>query len=325
MTLSTGQNIILTLTGSSHGEFVGGILKNFPKGVTIDFDLIAKDLSRRKPGAYGTPRKEEDMPVFLSGITNGKTDGGEIIFQVKNNNVRATDYEHFKGYFRPSHADYPYYAKYGEDSLQFKDMASARMFLSVVIAGSFCKMFLKQKGISVNANVVEIGGIDYINNRSEAEKLLKSAAENSDTLGGMIRCEITGVKAGIGEPVFDKLSANLAKAVMSIPSAVSFSIGGTLNRHSMKGSQDIDNWNNDFTTLTNHSGGINAGISNGMPIVFFAGFHAVHTLSKQMTLIGEKGDLLTKNINGRHDVCALLRTSVITESMAALTITDYLI
>ncbi|MBR1774974.1 MAG: chorismate synthase [Bacteroidales bacterium] len=322
MNMNIGKNIILTLTGSSHGEFVCGIMKNFPKDIAVDFDLIAKDLQRRKPQAYGTPRKEDDMPVFLSGITNGKTDGGEIIFQVKNKNVRVQDYDDFCGYFRPSHADYPYYIKYGEDKLADKDTASARMFLPVVIAGCFCKMFLRQQGISVQAQVVEVGGIDYINSRSAAEELLSAIAKQGDTLGGMIKCEVTGVNAGVGEPVFDKISANLAKAVMSIPSAVSFSLGDTLNRHNLKGSEDIDTWSSDFTTKTNHCGGINAGITNGMPVVFFAGFHAVHTLHKEMTLIGEKGDLLTRQINGRHDICAVLRTPVIVESVAALTISD---
>ncbi|MBO6118731.1 MAG: chorismate synthase [Bacteroidales bacterium] len=325
MTMTTGNNIILTLTGSSHGDFVGGILKNFPADIAVDFNLIADDLQRRKPQIFGTPRKEDDEPEFLSGIADGITDGADIVFKVKNTDVKVKDYENFAGYFRPSHADYPYYIKYGEDSLRYKDAASARMFLPVVIAGSFCKMFLKQKGISVNAEVTEIGGIDFINNRDKAEKLLNDVLNTGDTVGGAVKCTINGLKAGIGNPVFDKLQSNLAKTVMNIPSAVSFSLGDIQDRHKIKGSEDIDNWNGDFSTKTNHSGGINAGISSGMPVVFYAGFHPVHTLGREMTLIGKNGELITRKIGGRHDICAVLRTPVIVESVAALTITDYIL
>ena len=319
-----GQEFILQVIGSSHGEYVGGIIKNCPKGINIDYDLIRKDIDRRRPQQFGTPRKEEDNVQFLSGITNNQTNGEDIKFISLNKNIRKQDYDRFKGYFRPSHADYPYFVLFKEDDLKYKDMASARMFLSVVIAGGIAKMFLREKGIKVSAIVSQIGGIDYIKERDKAEDLLKKVSNQKDTIGGKIRCEIKGIKAGLGDPIFNKISAMLAKNMMSIPSATSFSIGDIENRDTLLGSEDIDEWNSDFTTKTNHCGGINAGITNGMPVVFYVGLHAIHTLSQPMTLINKEGQRKQMLIEGRHDICQVLRTPVIVESLAAMTIMDFI-
>ncbi len=341
---SCGKYLKLTVTGSSHGDFVGGVLENCPQGVFIDRDLLSRELERRKPHAFGTPRKEDDEVIWLKGVENNETNGEKIVFEVKNKNIRPADYDKFRNEFRPSHADYVYYVKYGEDSLRHKDNASARMFLPVVVAGFIAKQILAKENISVSSDIVSLNGHE-VKKSSDIEKLVLNISEivlntdkimlntnfaNSDknfvdTFGGKIRCEIKGVKAGLGEPIFEKLSSNLAKAVMNIPSAVSFSIGEEENRDALLGSEDIDEWNDDFTTVTNHCGGINAGISNGMPIVFYAGFHAVHTLSAPMTLISKDGKKITKQISGRHDKAAILRTPVIVEAVSALVIADFLL
>ncbi len=322
---SFGQKFVVTITGSSHGEFVGGNIRNCPKGLRVDYDLITKDLDRRRPQKYGTSRNEIDKVEFLSGITNGKTDGSLIEFRIKNANVKTKDYTDFRGMFRPSHADYTYYIKFGNDSLDYKDNASARMFVPIVIAGSFAKMLLKPRGVEFSAYVTEIAGIDYLKHKIKVSKLLEEVYLNGDTLGGKVRCEIKGIPVGLGEPIFNKISAQLAKAMMSIPSAVSFSLGDIENRDKILGSKDIDEWDIDFTTTTNHSGGINAGITNGMPIIFNLGLHPVHTLRKDMTLLTKDGNLVTRTIAGRHDVCQVLRTPVIVENLAAILIADLMI
>ncbi|MBP3254512.1 MAG: chorismate synthase [Bacteroidales bacterium] len=330
--LSFGKNLVFSLTGSSHGEYTGGILCGIPKGVKIDEEFLNMQLQRRRPGKYGTKRKEDDCPEFLSGITGGITNGEKLEFRIKNQDVRKQDYKDFEGWFRPSHADYPYYIKYKEDSLQHKDMASARMYLPVTVAGTIARMWLLLQNVRIDAKAVRIGGIDTDGNEDKINFLIEQTLKNGDTLGGRIRCSITGVRAGLGEPVFDKISSSLAKAVMNIPSAVSFAMGDVLCREDLTGSTDIDNWTTgqegkteDFKTSTNHCGGVNAGITNGMPIVFYAGFHAVHTLGKAMTLISKDGELKQQSINGRHDMCAVLRTPVIVESVAALVIADYML
>ncbi|MBR1625876.1 MAG: chorismate synthase [Bacteroidales bacterium] len=319
-----GKSFKIEVTGSSHGEFVGGIITNCPKGLLIDYALIEHDLERRKPGRFGTQRTEDDKVVFLSGIKDGITDGNSIEFKILNHNVRKEDYDKFRDFFRPSHADYPYYMKYGEDNLRYKDAASARMFLPIVVAGSIAKIFLRKEGISFNAYVSEIGGIDCIYDYDHVEELLEEVSRQQDTIGGKVRCEIVGVKAGLGEEIFDKISSNLAFAMMTVPSAVNFSLGDIPDRDTLYGSEDIDEWNDDFSTKTNHCGGVNAGLTNGMPIVFTVGFHAVHTLKKEMTLISRNGELKQVRIGGRHDICQVLRTPVIIESLAAMVITDFI-
>jgi chorismate synthase len=320
-----GEYFTLTITGSSHGGKIGGIIRNCPMDLKVEEDFIFNQVRRRKPKQYGTQRKEGDEVNFLSGFKNEITDGGEIIFEINNEDVRKQDYEDFKNFFRPSHADYTYFKKYGKDDLSFKDMASARMFLPVVVAGCFAKKILEREDISIDAKVIEVGGIDYLKHQLEVKNLMNILSAKGDTAGGKIKCVIKGVKAGLGEPIFEKISSNLAKQIMNIPSCCSFSIGETENRERLLGSEDIDNWNSDFTTKTNHCGGINAGITNGNPIIFTAGFHAIHTLKQQMTLISDKGEIIKRKIPGRHDISQIFRTPVIVESVAAMVLTDFIL
>ncbi|MBQ9312672.1 MAG: chorismate synthase [Bacteroidales bacterium] len=303
-----GEHYKLTLTGGSHSSFVGGIIEGCPVGLKIDYTLLLEDIDRRKPQKYGTLRKEQDTVVFLKGVKNGVIESSSIEFRIENKNVKISEYDSFQGFFRPSHADYTYYIKYGEDSLKHKDQASARMFLPCVVAGSLAKMILLQNGITINANVEQTGNL---------EKTLQG-----DSIGGKVICEIKGVKAGLGEPIFYKIQSMLARSMMSIPSAISFEIGDGLQRAFLSGSEDIDEWNTDFTTKTNHSGGVNAGISNGNPIVFHVGFHPVHTLQKSMRLINCSGRTQSRVINGRHDKAQIMRCPVIVECMAAMVILD---
>lgn len=320
-----GKYFIIEVTGSSHGKTVGGVIRNCPKGLEVSTDYIASEVLRRKPKKYGTQRKEGDEVVFLSGISSGITTGDNIVFEIQNEDVKTSDYDSFHNLFRPSHADYVYYKKYGKDDLLLKDMASARMFLPVVVAGCFAKKILEKHKITIEADVTEVAGIDYWNNQLEVKNLMNILAAKGDTAGGKIRCVIKGVWAGLGEPIFEKLSANLAKQIMNIPSCVGFSLGDVENRDRLLGSEDIDEWNNNFTTKTNHAGGINAGISNGNDIIFTSAFHAVHTLKQPLTLISDKGELVKQRVPGRHDICALFRTPVIVESVAAIVLVDYIL
>ena len=303
-----GEEFTLTLTGGSHSKTIGGIIEGCPIGLEIDYSLLKEDILRRKPQKYGTPRKEDDNVVFLSGVKDNKVVCSMVEFQISNNNVRIKDYEDFKGFFRPSHADYTYFVKYGEDSLQYKDHASARMFLPCVVAGALAKMFLKQYGISLSAKVDAMPSLEHV--------------ENGNTIGGKVKCEVFGVKAGWGEPVFYKIQSLLAKSMLSIPSAVSFELGDGVLRTNFLGKEDIDEWNEDFTTKTNHSGGVNAGISNGNTIVFSVGFHPVHTFEQPMNLISQQGKIEQRTISGRHDKAQILRCPVIVEAMAAMVFAD---
>lgn len=306
-----GEIFRLTISGGSHSSFVGGRLENCPIGLKIDFDFLQEEIQRRKPQKYGTARKEKDEVLFCSGVEHGEIVSSCVEFKIANKNVKTGDYDNFKGFFRPSHADYPYYVKYGEDSLKYKDQASARMFLPCVVAGALAKMFLKQRGITIHSTIEQMGDLQK--------------TDNGDSIGGKISCQIDGVKAGLGEPIFYKIQSMLARSMMSIPSAVSFEIGDGVKRTDYLGSEDIDEWNPDFTTKTNHSGGLNAGISNGNPIVFHVGFHPVHTLQKEMCLINHSGRTQTRVIGGRHDKAQILRCPVIVEAMAAITFADFVI
>ncbi len=324
MLLSLGQKFKVSLFGSSHGEFLGADIDGCPAGIVVNKAFLEEQVDRRKPKKYGTTRKEDDEVVFLSGITNQVTTGGRISFKIANKNVNKADYESFANWFRPSHVDYPYYVKTKEDSLQTKDISSARMFLPIVVAGCFAKWILESKNISIKAEVVEIGGLDYLKKQIEVKNLLNIVNANGATVGGKIRCIIKGMQAGVGEPVFNKISSMLAKNMMSIPSCYSFCLGRE-DRDRLLGSADIDKWNSDFSTKTNNSGGLNGGMTNGNDIVFITAFHAIHTLRQPLELINPNGQIKTMQIKGRHDVCQVFRTEVIVEAMAALTIVEYIL
>ncbi|MEE1097496.1 MAG: chorismate synthase, partial [Bacteroidales bacterium] len=225
--------------------------------------------------------------------------------------------------FRPSHGDFTYYKKYGINSSSGGGRASARETVSRVVAGALAKLFLRQFNIEFDSEIVEIGGIDYTQNKAEAEQRLQEALQNKDSLGGIIKCTIRNIPAGLGEPVFDKLSAVLAHATMSIPSAKSFEIGDGLESTKRNGSQDIDHWKETNGTLTNHSGGIQAGISNGEDIVFRIGFKPIASIGT-LRCKSKEGQIIEVANQGRHDLAPIFRTGVIVEAMAALTIADFI-
>lgn len=324
-----GEVFKLTILGSSHGEYVGGLLDGCPVGMKIDWELLNEDLERRKPGEYGTKRKEEDRVVFEQGVDKKDTIiSSTIRFIIKNTDVRKEDYDKFKDYFRPSHVDYVYYEKYGEDSLKYKDEASARMFLPCVVAGSLAKMYLKKYGYQVKAEVESVGKYQYPQEKEEIERELESL-KDTNTIGGKVLCRIQHPHISLGEPIFYKTQSMLAKAMMSIPSAVCFEIGDGIKRIERRGSQDIDQWAEDKTdnvlkTATNHCGGVNGGITNGNDIVFHVGFHPIYTLPSPMKLINKEGETKTINIEGRHDLAHILRCPIIVENLSTMVMLDLL-
>jgi len=324
-----GEVFKLTILGSSHGEYVGGLLEGCPIGMKIDKELLNKDIERRKPGIYGTKRKEEDKVVFEQGVDKqGIIVSSTIRFIIKNTDVRKEDYDKFKGYFRPSHVDSVYYEKYGEDSLKYKDKASARMFLPCVVAGSLAKMYLNKFGYQINAEVESIGQYQYPKDKEEIVRLLESI-KDSDTIGGKVLCRIQNPHISLGEPIFYKTQSMLARAIMNIPSAVSFEMGDGICRTERRGSQDIDQWteqktDNGLKTLTNHCGGVNGGITNGNDIVFHVGFHPIYTLPTTMKLINKEHQTKKIKIEGRHDLVHVLRCPIIVENLSAMVMLDLL-
>jgi chorismate synthase len=319
-----GKSFRLTTFGESHSTCLGGIIEGFPANQKIDYALLESELERRKSSStYSTPRIEEDKVVFLSGIENNISLGTPITFLIENKNIKKQDYDKLKTLFRPSHADYTYFSKYGINSSSGGGRASARETICRVVGGSFAKQFLSSYGIEINSEITHIGQFNYLTQRNQAEEALKEAKEKGDSLGGVIKCTINNVPKGLGEPIFDKLSATLAQAMISIPSAKSFEIGDGLESCKRLGSQDIDHWSQDFTTQTNHSGGIQGGISNGMQIVFSVGFKPIASIGTIRT-INPQGEIIEIENKGRHDCCQLFRARVVVEAMAALTIADFI-
>lgn len=302
MSNTYGTHFRLTTYGESHGPAVGAVIDGCPAGVAIDFDAITAALARRRIGA---PRQEEDEIEWLSGIKDGITLGTPIAFMVRNKNTRPEDYAAIEHLFRPGHADYTYYMKYGVRDHRGGGRASARETLARVVAGSIAMQLMPEVAISTSCQLSEV-------------------TEN-DTVGGAISCRITGVPIGIGEPIFNKLNAALASAMISIPSAIGFEMGDGFAAAKMKGSEYIDRWNADGSTQTNHCGGIQGGISNGMPIEFRVAFHPVVTIPQPVECLHEDGHLETVNIGGRHDRYHIERAAVVVESMAALCLINYLL
>lgn len=299
-----GTRFRVTTYGESHGLAVGAIIDGCPSGVKIDFAAIDNELMRRKgEGRETTTRNESDHVEFLSGLKDGITLGTPIAFSIQNVDARPDDYAQLEHCFRPGHADYTYYKKFGIRDHRGGGRASARETVARVVAGSIAKQVLSP--ISICAEVDELG--------------------NGDTRGGIVKCRIEGVKAGVGEPVFGKLNASLAAAMMSIPSAIGFEMGAGFAAARMNGEEYIDRWNENGTTTTNHCGGVQGGISNGMPIEFRVAFHPVVTLSQPVDCLTEDGQIITVDVGGRHDKCHVLRTPVIVESMAALCLINYIL
>jgi chorismate synthase len=344
---SYGTLYKLTTFGESHGPAIGGVIEGFPAGFEIDFEAIQYELDRRKPGQSKlvTQRKESDKVQFLSGIFEGKTTGTPIGFIIPNEDQKSKDYAHLKDTYRPSHADYTYDAKYGHRDYTGGGRSSARETASRVVAGALAKQFLIQQGIQITAFVDQIGGVKLaekeIDNAdftiveqnlvrcpnpekaSEMEQLIQEIKKQGDSIGGSVFCAISGVPAGLGEPVFDKLHAELGKAMLSINAVKGFELGSGFSSISMLGSVHNDEFIARGRTKTNYSGGVQGGISNGMPINFRTAFKPVATILTAQNSIDTAGNPVVVEGKGRHDACVVPRAVVIVESMAAIVLLDF--
>ena len=342
-----GKIFKLTTFGESHGKAIGGIIDGCPAGVSIDLNSLQHEMNRRKPGQSKivTQRKESDKVEFLSGIFEGITTGTPIGFVIHNSNQKSEDYEHIKNIYRPSHADYVYDKKYGLRDYRGGGRSSARETAARVVAGSIAKQFMS--GVQFYAFVSCVGELklenphlitnfSHIESNSvrcpdpkmadKMEKLINQIRMDGDSVGGVVSCVIKNVPIGLGEPVFDKLHAELGKAMLSINAVKGFEYGSGFEGASWLGSKHNDLFNKDGTTKTNYSGGIQGGISNGMDIYFNVAFKPVATIMKIQKSINKKGQEIDFSAKGRHDACVVPRAVPIVESMMALTLIDsYLI
>jgi len=343
---SFGKLFKLTSFGESHGQAIGGIIDGCPAGIQLDLEKIQTELNRRKPGqsAIVTQRKEPDTVEFYSGIFEGQTTGVPIGFVIKNANQKSKDYSHIKDTYRPSHADYTYDEKYGVRDYRGGGRSSARETACRVVAGALAKQFLR--GIQFNAFTASVGKIELNKAMKEldfnlietnavrcpdtasAEKMenyIKQIRKEGDTVGGTVQCVIRNMPKGLGEPVFDKLHAELGKAMLSINAVKGFEYGSGFEGTKMKGSDHNDLFNEDGTTKTNLSGGIQGGISNGMDIYFKVAFKPVATIMQKQETINKQGESVEMQGKGRHDPCVVPRAVPIVEAMAALVIADFLL
>ena len=312
-----GEHFRLTTFGESHGVAVGGVIDGCPSGLNIDFSLIEAQLARRRgDGCKGTTERNEcDRIEWLSGVMDGITLGTPIAFLIRNNDARSEDYDPLKDWQRAGHADYTYQAKYGIRDHRGGGRASARETVARVVAGSIARQLLAAEGINITTEW-------------SAER---NVSEN-DTVGGTVRCTIFGVKPGVGEPVFNRLNARLAYAMFSIPSVMSFEMGIGKASAAMTGKEYADRWSSDAIThssnqaitITNHCGGVQGGISNGMPIEFTVGFHPVVTQIPLTQCRNTAGQVRMIEIKGRHDRSHVSRASAIVEAMASITLADLL-
>ncbi len=307
-----GNVFSLTSFGESHGPAIGGIVDGMPAGVKIDFEQVRLEMARRAPGQGGatSARQETDEVEFLSGIMDGVTLGTPIGFIIRNRDQRPADYYHLKNVYRPSHADFTYQAKYGIRDHRGGGRASARETAARVVAGALAKQVLAKLGITVTASQVS---------------QVSQEIPQGDTAGGIVECVIRGVEAGVGEPVFGKLSSQLAEAVMSIPAAKGFEIGLGFDFVNHHGSEVLDKFvmkDGKMATATNFSGGIQGGISNGSDICFKVAFKPVATLMQPVEGIDSEGNAVTIEPRGRHDSCVVPRAIPVVEAMAAIVVLD---
>ena len=341
-----GKLFKLTTFGESHGKAIGGIIDGCPAGIELNLEAIQHELDRRKPGQSKivTQRKEPDTVEFYSGIFEGITTGTPLGFVIHNTNQKSKDYSHIKDVYRPSHADYTYDKKYGVRDYRGGGRSSARETASRVVAGAIAKQMLAS--IKINAFTSSVGDIfidkpyqDLDFNKIEsniircpdevsAEKMIAKVQEvkkQGDTIGGTITCVLQNVPVGLGEPVFDKLHAELGKAMLSINAVKGFEYGSGFCGAKMMGSEHNDKFNEDGTTQTNLSGGIQGGISNGMDIYFRVAFKPVATTLQKQETINSKGETVEMQGKGRHDPCVVPRAVPIVEAMAALVLADYIL
>ncbi len=347
---SFGTLFKITTFGESHGAAIGVVIDGCPPGIELDIDFIQLQLSRRRPGqsTLTTQRNEDDIPEILTGLYQGKTTGAPLTIITKNKDQRSGDYDKLKDIYRPSHADFTYLSKYGIRDHRGSGRASARETAARVMAGAVAQQLLAQKKIKIVAYVQQVGNItipaenfpvDYsliqsneirCPDKATAHKmiaLIEQTKKEGDTLGGLIAATIQNVPAGLGEPVFDKLHAQLGKAMLTINAVKGFEVGSGFAGAALKGSQQNDpfvkNDKGEIKTTTNHSGGIQGGISNGMDITFNVAFKPVSTLMMEQQTTDSSGNAATIAPGGRHDVCVLPRAVPIVEAMAALVILDF--
>lgn len=350
---SFGQIFKITTFGESHGAAIGVIIDGCPSNIEVDVDFIQHELDKRKPGQskITTQRKESDTCQILSGVFEGKTTGTPIAIIIPNEDQKSKDYDHNKDTFRPSHADFTYFSKYGIRDHRGGGRSSARETAARVAAGAIAKLFLQQKGIDVLAHVSSVGLIDapsieitdaneFVNLRESnivrcadtqvAEQMIElidGVRKEGDTIGGVVTCYIKNCPVGLGEPVFDKLHADLGKSMLSINAVHGFDYGSGFHGATMRGSEHNDVFqsseNGKITTKTNYSGGIQGGISNGMDINFRVAFKPVATIMTNQETINAAGEAAEIKGKGRHDPCVVPRAVAIVEAMAALVIADH--
>ena len=341
-----GQIFRLTTFGESHGEAIGGVVDGMPAGIEIDVDFIQKELNRRRPGqsAITTSRKEPDQVELLSGVFEGRSTGCPIGFIVRNQNQHSSDYDNMRQLFRPSHADYTYYYKYGTRDYRGGGRSSARITISRCVAGALAKLALRQLGISIHAYTSQVGDIalerDYHQydlsltetnavRCPDAEKatqmiaLIEQVKAEGDTIGGVITCVVKGCPPGLGEPEAHKLHADLGAAMLSINAVKGFEYGEGFAGVCQRGSEQNDIFLPGITTKTNHSGGIQGGISNGQDIYFRVAFKPVATILQAQDTVDINGQATTLTARGRHDPCVLPRAVPVVEAMTAMTIFDH--
>jgi len=346
---SFGRIFRLTSFGESHGVGIGGVIDGCPAGLTIDIGLIQKDLDRRKPGQsyITTQRQESDQVEFLSGIFNGTTTGTPIGFLVRNRDQHSGDYSNLKDLYRPSHADFTYDQKYGVRDYRGGGRSSARETIARVVAGSLARQLLATSGIKIEAFVSRVGEIELEKSYLDLDlgtiensivrcpdpetavrmiQRIEEAGRNHDTVGGVITGVVTGVPSGWGEPVFNKLHADLGFAMLGINAVKGFEYGSGFDGTKLSGSQHNDIFVQSGTgikTLTNHSGGVQGGISNGEDIYWKVAFKPIATLLKEQNTVDVHGKETVVNVQGRHDPCVLPRAVPIVEAMAALVLADH--
>lgn len=353
MSNTIGKIFSLTTFGESHGVALGGILDGCPAGMEMDMNFIQSELARRRPGQSKivTQRKENDTVEFLSGIFEGKTTGAPIGFIIKNENQKSQDYDHLIDAYRPSHADYTYEAKYGVRDYKGGGRASARATVSVVVGGAIAKLFLKRYGIKISAYTSQVGDIKLLKSYKDMDlsktdsnpvrcpdeliaeamiRKIEQVRKEGDTIGGVVTCIARNVPAGLGEPVFDKLHADLGKAMLNINAAKGFEVGSGFEGVKMKGSDHNDQFITDnkrqrIKTKTNFSGGIQGGISNGEDIYFRVAFKPVSTIMREQETLNSKLEPVKLKGKGRHDPCVLPRAVPIVEAMCALVLADHLL
>ena len=347
MSSSFGKLLTLTTFGESHGAALGGVVDGFPAGIEIDEDFITSEMDRRRPGSttLGTQRNEDDRPRILSGVFKGVSTGTPIGFVIENKTQRSSDYSEIEHKYRPGHADYTYDAKYGIRDFRGGGRSSGRETACRVFGGALAKLMLKQEGIRVDAGVIEAGGVkavDYVwnppfpapmyapenPNLQAMIKAVHDAKMDTDSVGGIIECRITGMIPGLGDPVFDKLDATLSHAIMSIGAVKGIEFGSGFDAARKKGSENNDQMRiNDgkIEFLSHNAGGILGGISNGDDIVFRVAVKPTASIAKEQLTITDSGENTTISVHGRHDSAIVIRAVPVVEAMSALTIADHLL